>query len=186
VVFDTEHWGPHHGVQSDMLIGSNGYEYFPAYYPRGPHLEATDDGCLDCHFHITRNYRLGGHSFNMRWNDDGEDELNTEACNQDACHGALDDFDHDEIQTDVAALLATLKTLLVDAVLIDDSDRTIPGRVVASSDTAGAVWNYLMVLEDGSRGVHNPDYIPGLLGTSIVFMGGTPPVSATDRGQSRR
>jgi hypothetical protein len=181
VVFDSSDWGPHHGTQSDVLIGSNGYEYWPAYYPDGPHLDAAGNGCLRCHSNIPRNTRLGGHSFNMRWEDGGEETINTGACNQGGCHNGFEDFDHDDIQTDVDALLATLKTLLVDAGLIDESDRAIPGRVVASSDTAGAVWNYLMALGDGSRGVHNPEYVPDLLGTSIIFMGGTPPVSVADR-----
>jgi hypothetical protein len=181
VVFDSDHWGPHHGSQSDMLIGSNGYEHHPFFSREGPHLEAAVNGCLDCHFEVTRNYRLGGHSFNMSWGFGDDEELNTDACNQDACHGKfndgnLSDFNHHDIQSDVDALLATLKTLLIDANLIDDSNHTIPGRVVASADTAGAVWNYLMALQDGSRGVHNPEYIPNILGTSIVFMGGTPPI----------
>ncbi|MEJ2722717.1 MAG: hypothetical protein P8181_16505, partial [bacterium] len=37
-------------------------------------------------------------------------------------------------------------------------------------DSAGAVWNYLIVHEDRSEGIHNPKYIKSLLQSSIDFM----------------
>jgi hypothetical protein len=181
VVFTSSHWGPHHSPQGDMLIGSNGYEFPLVPYFKGPHLDETDNGCVDCHFNVARKNRVGGHSFNMRWPGQGEEIINTDACNQSGCHTGLDSFNHDDIQTTVDTLLATLKPLLVGAGLIDATDHTIEGRVVASSDSAGVVWNYLLALEDRSRGVHNPDYVPDLLGSSILFMGGSLPASVAGR-----
>jgi hypothetical protein len=173
------HWGPHHGPQSDLFAGENGYEYPLVPYFDGPHLDETEDGCLDCHFTARAGAPLGGHSFHMRSDAFGEERLNTGGCNASACHdGDVDDFDYDDIQGDVVALLATLENLLRAAGLLDAEGNPVEGRVVASSDSAGALWNFLLVREDGSRGVHNPEYGPDLLGSSILFMGGTLPGAA--------
>lgn len=174
VVFDSDLWGPHGGAQADVFIGSNGYEYPLVPYFDGPHKARMPQGCLHCHFDSVAGNALGGHSFNVSWNDEGERTLNTDACNQDGCHSGLDTFDHDGVQSEVEALLATLGSLLVGAGLIDESNRVVVSRAT-SPDSAGAVWNYLMVLGDGSGGVHNPEYTRDLLGSSILFMGGTLP-----------
>ena len=47
-----------------------------------------------------------------------------------------------------------------------------------SADSAGAVWNYLIVEGDRSEGVHNAKYILGLLTSSIEFLNGTLPTPA--------
>jgi hypothetical protein len=100
----------------------------------------------------------------------------------------IDDYNYKGIQDSVTALLDTLRTQLFAAKLIDAdghpySGRGVPdgdGRTgwVGASDSAGAVWNYLMAEEDQSHGVHNAKYIIGLLTSAIRFMEpGPPPVS---------
>jgi len=170
-------WGPHHGPQGDLFAGENGYEYPLVPYFDGPHLDATADGCLDCHFTARSGAPLGGHSFNMRWDGFGEETLNIAGCNAASpCHdGDVADFDYDDIQGDVDALLSTLENLLRAAGLLDAEGNPAEGRVVAASDSAGALWNFLLVREDRSRGVHNPEYARDLIGASILFMGGTLP-----------
>jgi hypothetical protein len=172
----STHWGPHHGVQGDMLIGSNGYEYaLPDPYPQTNHRGITANGCKDCHFDVTSNYRVGGHSFNMVWDEGGPEEmLNTDACEQ--CHAPTSDFDINNVQTDTDALMAQLQGLLITANLLDTSDHPVP-RIVAANDSAGALWNYLMAEEDRSHGVHNKNYIQDLLRSAIIFMGDTPAAS---------
>jgi hypothetical protein len=173
VTFTSEHWGPHHSTQGDLVIGSNGYEYDGFTYEQLEyHRTLTDDGCVDCHFKSTQNYVVGGHSFNMEAELEGEEVLNLGTCNK--CHDELEDFNYDEVQDDVTAMTATLKTLLVNAGLIDDSSHTIED-VTTSADSAGAVWNYLLVYEDRSKGVHNSKYALGLLESSILFMEGDLP-----------
>ena len=195
----SEHWGPHHGVQADMLLGTNGYEYAGYEYEQMTfHKAATDNGCLDCHFETTRNYVLGGHSFNMAYEaEGGEEAINTAGCNVDDCHaGDLEDFNFDNVQEDVGALLAQLRTVLIDAGLLvyyADEDVWLPpdGKTVLSlsqpGDSAGAVWNYLIAEDDRSEGVHNSKYIKGLLESSIQFM---QPVNSTApsvaAGESRK
>ena len=68
VNINSTHWGPHHSVQGDNIIGSNGYQYSGYSYGITAHRSATRDGCVDCHKNnATQNSVVGGHSFNMRW-----------------------------------------------------------------------------------------------------------------------
>ena len=173
----TNRWGPHHGPQGDMLLGSNGYEYAGYTYERSTHREATEDGCLDCHFKATSQYVVGGHSFNMEGTTSrGEEVLNTAAC--EPCHGPINDFSDVgpgySVQDSVDVLKEDLKTRLVAAGLLDLSTG-LPNTVKTSADSAGAVWNYLLAEEDRSHGVHNPMYIIGLLKSSIQYIETPPP-----------
>jgi hypothetical protein len=185
------HWGPHHGPQGDMFLASNGYEYEDYEYEIRPmHRGATEDGCLDCHFESTENYVLGGHSFNMEAMLGGEEVLNVAAC--DRCHGELADFDYEDTQTDVDALSEQLLGLLVDAGLMVDSEEGFepPEDVTVSADSAGAVWNYLLVTEDRSHGVHNADYAKQLLESAIQYLEGGvaqegSPALAADKPRTR-
>lgn len=182
----NSHWGPHHGPQGDMLFGSNGFEYDGYDYDDMTAHRTVQhpddngaDGCLNCHYKSTTNFVVGGHSFNMRGamiSEDGAEEvLNTAACW--ACHEEPDDwedeFDWDGIQTEIHMLLAQLEGLLFDAGVIDASGHPISGQSVPQG-TAGALWNYLMVEEDRSFGVHNPDYMVDLLESAIEHMESLP------------
>jgi len=163
-----ERWGPHHGPQGDMLLGSNGYEYAAYTYERTTHREATEDGCLDCHFKATNQYVVGGHSFNMEgMTSRGEEVLNTGACAP--CHGTVSDFNVEGVQDSVDVLLEDLKARLVTAGLLDGTTG-LPKTTKTSADSAGAVWNFLVAEDDRSHGVHNPMYIMGLLKSSIQYI----------------
>jgi len=170
----SERWGPHHSVQADMLLGTNGYEYEGYEYEQMVfHKTLTDNGCLDCHFETTRNYILGGHSFNMAFDQEGTEVFNTAACAK--CHEEeLEDFNVDNVQTDVETLIAQLETLLINANMLvyypEEGAWLPPERHVVSDDSVGAVWNYFMAKEDRSEGVHNSKYIKGLLESSIQFL----------------
>lgn len=184
----TSRWGPHYGTQGDMLLGSNGYEYAGWTYSRTQHREATTsagmDGCLECHFKATSQYVVGGHSFEMRAiaNEplSGPSEvLNVGACLP--CHGAINDFNEVgpgySVQDSVDFLVADLKSRLVTASLLDATSG-LPRTVSTSADSAGAVWNYLVAKYDRSRGVHNAEYIMGLLNSSISYISGPAPQAA--------
>ena len=62
--------GPHHGVQSDFLLGENNW-VMPAqsYAGTSPHAMATADSCVSCHKYdpyprsSTSDLQLGGHGF---------------------------------------------------------------------------------------------------------------------------
>jgi hypothetical protein len=165
----SEHWGPHHSTQGDMIIGSNGYEYAGYDYQQLEyHRTLTDDGCVDCHFKSTQNYVVGGHSFNMAAELEGEEVLNLGTCN--TCHDELEDFNYADVQDSVETLSETLLALLTAAGLMADGHPI--DDVVTSADSAGAVWNYLVVHEDRSHGVHNSKYAIGLLESAIMYMQG--------------
>jgi hypothetical protein len=182
----STHWGPHHGPQADMLLATNGYEYDGyTYEDLRFHRGATKNGCLDCHFEFTQNFVVGGHSFNMVALLDGEGMLLVDGCN--VCHDNLDSFDYHDIPDSVRVLEAVLAGLLEEAGLLEDGE---PTSVTTSADSAGAVWNYLIVEEDRSNGVHNSKYEVGLLQSSIDFLNGdlTPEASpaAPADGDGRR
>jgi hypothetical protein len=167
-------WGPHIGPQTDMLIGSNGYEYANYSYERSSHaLNTTNDGkngCLECHMTTTSRNVVGGHSFNMATED--REILNIGACAK--CHEGLtaeSTFDLDGIQTEVDGLIADLETRLLEANLLVMSEGVaVPNAVTTSAENAGAVYNLLLARNDRSHGVHNPKYIKGLLQSAIDFM----------------
>jgi hypothetical protein len=192
----SEHWGPHHSPQSDMVVATNGYQYSWFDYERSnAHRGGTVDGCLDCHYKTTENNILGGHSFNMTFTilEEGgpEESENTNGCNVTDCHdGDVDDFDHEDWQTDTEQLVDSLQTILFTAGLIDDEGHPLDDVFVASlsepGDSAGAVWNYLIVHEDRSHGIHNPKYTRGLLESAIQFMVSGPPPTFAATEQKRR
>ncbi len=167
----SSRWGPHHGPQADMLLGSNGYEYAGFTYDRTSHREATTangkDGCLECHMKTTDRLVVGGHSFNMEAVTNGDTLLNVAACAP--CHGTIAEFnDVDGIQAQVGTLITDLSARLQTAGLLGSNG--LPKSVTTSADSAGAVWNLLMAQEDRSLGVHNAKYIIGLLQSSIQFL----------------
>jgi hypothetical protein len=175
-------WGPHHSTQGDMFTGTNGYEYTGYAYEQTGHKTdpGIEDGCLDCHYDVTENLRVGGHSFNMAYDDGIEEMVNTAACVD--CHPTIgDDFDFlyrgvgtTGVQTETDSLATELLNRLVAGGLTNGSGQPLP--VTTSSDSAGAVWNYLVVVEDRSRGVHNRKYMRGLLTSAQQYMDGTLPL----------
>jgi hypothetical protein len=177
----SSRWGPHHGPQGDMLIGSNGYEYAGVTYERTNHRSAAEDGCLDCHMKTTSQNVVGGHSFNMAWGEEGGEILNTAACAR--CHGEISDFNQPgiaeesfSVQDSVGVLIEDLSTRLAAAGLMQNGS---PNSVTTSADSAGAVWNLLIAKEDRSLGIHNPKYVMGLLQSSITYLQGTLPQTTT-------
>jgi hypothetical protein len=177
-------FGPHHGPQGDVLIGSNGYEFKNFTYERSNHRSVTGDGCIDCHMKTTSQNVVGGHSWNMAWSTGTDEILNTDACTR--CHsGTINDFSDIgpgySVQDSTVALIATLAAKLQAANLVGTDG--LPKTAKTNADSAGAVWNYMMAKEDRSEGVHNPKYIQSLLRSSIQFIDGTLPQTAlvTDR-----
>lgn len=175
----SNRFGPHHGPQGDMLIGSNGYEYAGYTYEQGSHAQATTadgkGGCLECHMRTTSQNVVGGHSFNMAT--EGDAIINIGGCEN--CHEGIEDFDRDGVQTETAGLITELQGLLVDAGFITmDGETAVPNAVAVTADQAGAVYNLLLAKEDRSLGVHNPEYIQGLLQSAIDFMN-TPVLTAS-------
>jgi hypothetical protein len=140
----TEHWGPHHGPQSSMLLGVGGsVEGSPS-----AHYSVVEDTCVGCHMGEGRN-----HSF----------EPAVDRCQ--ACHADAENFDINGVQTEVQAMLDELGDLLVaEGVLSENSPDGHPIVEEAPENVATALWNWIYVAhEDKSMGVHNADYTKALL-----------------------
>lgn len=150
------HWGPHYGTQTNIAFGKGGYEIGEGY-ETNIHTHASGaDGCVTCHV------SEGNHNF--------EPELS--ACV--ACHSSAESFNHGDLQTEIAGLLSQLETHLVDAGVLEvehegEKGHPIEGITIPNAH-AGAMYNYLMIYDDGSLGLHNPKYVRTLLQNSIAVF----------------
>lgn len=175
--------GPHHGPQTDMLVGTNGFPYGLAI-ASSAHIHAVEDSCVTCHMQPTAetdpgHLFAGGHTFNVAWdhgtpNDPSDDVQMVAACMK--CHGPIRSFDLvrqdfdgdgvvDGVQTEVRHLLDKLGMLLPP---VGNPKVTITTSYTL--EQRQAAYNYQFVLEDGSFGVHNTAYAVGLLKASIASL----------------
>ena len=165
-------FGPHHGPQGDMLFGTGGFEFDGyTYLDMDFHRNqvVNKGGCLGCHFETSEGFTLGGHSFNMEGEVEGETVLHYDACVE--CHAVLDDqedFDYNGVQTEVEALLDQLEELLFDAGFV--TSEGVPTSGTRALNDAGAIYNFILVSEDRSLGVHNSDYAKGLVESAIEHL----------------
>lgn len=149
VYISSTHAGPHHGPQANTIFGVGGYG-------SGSTSTHTTAGCVACHMGIAGDTE-GGHSWIP----------NLENCNTAACHdGSATDFDVNGTQTDVNARLDAIATALeaVHAIHIDGTTGEVhPAYASIPRAEFEAFWNYMIVAEDMSSGVHNTGYIETLL-----------------------
>lgn len=148
IAVTSTHWGPHHGPQSAMLLGVGG----AGDVAGAPSLHASlvADTCVTCH--VGEN---ASHTF----------EAVESSCVQ--CHD--EDFDFEDSQAEVAALIEELAELLVAKGLLDEAGHPVVGVYPAAQ--ASALWNYIFIaIEDGSLGVHNGAYTRDLLEASLAAM----------------
>jgi hypothetical protein len=175
----SSHWGPHHGPQGDLLNGNCGYEFDGYTYEQSTHATAIENSCVGCHMATVEThegYKLGGHSLNIVDEETGADL--SILCQE--CHASADsinftadaDYDHDGViegfQTEMEGLLDSLGTLLFAAGIIDSTDSPVSGTI--GPNEAGALYNYLLLEEDRSLGVHNYKYSTGLAQSSIEYL----------------
>jgi hypothetical protein len=186
-------YGPHHSNQGDMLIGENAYEYAGYNYTNSWHSTGVTEGCVMCHMSPSKHETVGGHSFWMRNEDHGFENIS--GCNALGCHDTaplttLDrladaDFNNngtiEGVQEEIQGLADTLLGLLVAANLTNASGVPV-SRVVATADSAGAVYNYVFIEDDRSFGVHNTNYSVGILQSAINFLRTGDPNGAPAKG----
>jgi hypothetical protein len=149
-------FNPHLSVQGDMLLGlpGAGVEGQP-----GAHYSMVENTCVGCHLGEGDNHLF-------------EPQLAT--CQE--CHADAENFDINGAQTAVEERLAELETVMLDAGLLtraeDGTVSVVPGTW--DEATATALWNYGVIHEDASRGVHNPNYVNALLDASFEALGVAP------------
>jgi hypothetical protein len=181
----SSHYGPHHGPQADMLLATNAIT-FGQDIPTSPHFQETGDACVTCHMYPASSdadgnvILVGSHSFRM--SEEGVD--NVAACSP--CHGDIGtsfadkkyyingnaDLDGngtaDGLQIEIQGLLDQLKSHLPQNA---DGEVSITDSSVTLTE-AQAAYNYFMIEDDGSFGIHNPAFTFGLLKASIEALGG--------------
>ncbi|MEI6149525.1 MAG: multiheme c-type cytochrome, partial [bacterium] len=176
---------PHHGVQGDMLCGTNGIQY-GMKMPSSRHLFVTKDACVTCHMQETPTNGpamnlVGGHTFMIGWTGPTSTVELTEACAE--CHGELEGFnfggeDYDQdgtvegVQKEVSDMMFQLASMLPPA--FNGTNISTTGWTTNAVDYSkrAARYNWLLAYEDGSKGVHNPKYITALLRASIDDLRG--------------
>ena len=175
----SHYWGPHHGPQGNILNSQGGVEVGTGYPTSAfnPSTSFSHD-CITCHMNE------GNHSLS----------LDESACT--SCHATIEDklaAIQDEVEgklTSLGRTLAALGGLDPDTETETVWNETL-GEHVETIDTIGyhamgsgyggygdnpvsanlgrCVFNYLIIAEDQSFGVHNPDYIITLLDNTITL-----------------
>jgi hypothetical protein len=163
IVEVTAHYGPHHGPQANLINGLGGYEFRGEVTSGGTAGFGPHD-CISCHMGEVVGDTIGGHTW----------VASIEACAE--CHGT----DIEDGKAQVQTLLAQLEDALFTAGMVDadghaieSDDEAVPPVVVEyQADSVGALWNFLLVEEDYSHGVHNFGYTIDLLTESIAYITG--------------
>ncbi len=167
VTITSPYWGPHHGPQANMFTGNGGYEVGSGY-GNSFHTANVESGCVQCHLADPYGVQAGGHTMNMTYAYHGHDVVNKAGCLE--CHADPDNLDTkiEETKADIDEKLDELKVLLMAMGVLDEGDHVVPGTMPSLS--AGAVYNYLYVLEDRSGGTHNYAYAKKLLDNTIAAI----------------
>ncbi len=156
------HFGPHGSPQMDMYIGNGSYEIDGYTYDRTHSHQNITEACVKCH--MVREAVIHGeteeHAFHTFEPDVG---------NCEPCHTGLTDFDVDGLQTAIQGKMDELAQALgyTDAAtMLETFDSTADGVEPWEREAAYALY---FVSNDGSKGVHNPEYATDLLDNAIAY-----------------
>jgi hypothetical protein len=176
------HYGPHYAPQTDVYVGTGGYEYGMTISST-LHSDNVADSCVRCHMATPDNAALinpittaslaGEHTFKMEYNN----IENVKPCV--GCHSGITTFNftasgdydgdgateglQDEVTGILEALALKLPPLNVNEVTVAEDYTLAQLR---------AAYNYLLIQKDGSLGVHNLGYAVDLLQTSYNDLTG--------------
>jgi len=161
--------------QENMIKGEGGAEFEGEKYKSSAH-GMIPKNCAGCHMAESpagaRGLYLGGHTFLAVAEFEGERELNPNACT--GCHKGMTMADVTESQAQFEKLLAELENLLPkqegENPESDVHKPKGPKDPSLSPVEAKASFNYYFVLQDGTRGLHNPAYSMKLLEDSIAAL----------------
>ncbi|MBN2746893.1 MAG: hypothetical protein JXR34_09215 [Bacteroidales bacterium] len=148
-------FGPHHGPQGNLFAGTGGYE-IGGGYTNSVHSTQLDNSCLSCHMGTASGVSSGGHTMGF----------NTSKCS--SCHtdAAALDTKIANTQSEITVLFDSLETILLNKGHLRPDKYVTTGTY--TNDDAGIIYNYVLVKEDRSLGVHNYPYIKKLLQNSIA------------------
>lgn len=158
----SPYWGPHHGPQSLMLAGMGAFEIGAAKFDDSPHKDKL--ACGSCHQAPGIGNFVGGHTLNMSSDETGD---NVAPCK--ACHNSATDFDVDGKQTEIEGMFDQLKLQQAQANILDTNSMQIKAGKKYSQKQLAVLWNFLMVYNDRSMGVHNYKYTHDMLQAGIDY-----------------
>ena len=84
------------------------------------------------------------------------------------CHDDATDFDVNGAQTEIKDKLEQVKAALQAKGLLDDTGTIVVGDYPEAQ--AAALWDYLLVEEDKSNGVHNVNYANDMLDAALEAL----------------
>jgi predicted CXXCH cytochrome family protein len=187
-------FGPHENPQGDMFFGTSGYQYGDSSITGLTTHTGVEGFCTGCHMQGRMN-RLDGsantlpnHTFSMEDTTYATGVYKpTQVCV--TCHGEIEDFndvrafyDYDRngriegVQTEIAGLLDALRlTLPRDTTGEPIGNGTLTHADSVAIQTAGfravaGIWNYRVVKNDKSLGVHNAKYAVAILYKSLGWQ----------------
>jgi hypothetical protein len=177
----SNNWGPHYRGATDIFLGENAITFGDTLSNSIGHRMVAGS-CVGCHMSATTDTgtvsrdHIGGHSWNMEYNDGVNVVDNVTGCV--TCHTGITSFDDivagfdydadgttEPFQDEVQGLLDMIDDILPPAG--PGYDRTLIATDPDSVNLKKVFFNYLYVVNDGSRGAHNPKYVIGLLQKSI-------------------
>jgi hypothetical protein len=145
----STHWGAHHGPVAAMFLGVGGglVEGKPS-----AHYSNVTDTCVTCH--------MGGEAANHTFTP------NVATCQ--TCHADATNFDVNGVQTEITDKLEKVKAALTAKGLLNADGVIVVGDYPEAQATA--LWNFLLVEEDKSEGVHNAAYANALLDAALEAL----------------
>jgi hypothetical protein len=173
----NKRFGPHHGPQSNILNGAGAYEFEGAYSTAAAHNLAISDGCVGCHMaEIPGSGNAGGHSFSVTFEYHGAEEVNSSGCSMVGCHPTWEDDDEaateavEEAKAGFQLELDALRQDLITLGWLDEDDYVPVPQVMEFADDMGAIWNFQMLREDRSGGIHNIVFANAVLEATQAYV----------------
>jgi len=184
-------FGPHDGPQGDLIEGANAITY-GLTIPSAPHRYAVSNLCVGCHMQAVAStdpgfMKVGEHTFEMKYSvvTNGVTNIVDQVAVCTPCHGPISSFNFPVadyanlgvvagVQTEVQALLNQLSTLLPNSKGVVDGSVKTSLSVTTNWTQAqlDAAYDWMLVNNDGSLGVHNVPFAVGILKASIDNLTG--------------
>lgn len=183
-------WGPHESPQGDVVLGKNAATFNGVPYLGGSH-QNVGGLCVGCHMAPTSDTgtvqrdKVGGHTMNLH--DAASNYDHVKGCT--GCHPGVtsfedfvapQDFDGNGLtetwQKEVAGCISKLGHTLPHTGY-DTVNWQIIARDSNNLNLRKAYWNYLLIRNDGSLGIHNPFFAIQVLLTSVQYAVGIQSIS---------
>ncbi|MBU1014250.1 MAG: ammonia-forming cytochrome c nitrite reductase subunit c552 [Bacteroidetes bacterium] len=170
VTLTSYRYGGHHGPQANVLAGEGLIKMGgTATYGINTHANYVEDGCVACHMAAATGTSTGGHTFNVTNEETGA--ISYAGCT--SCHTSTTEVTAQvkALQLEVQTLLDELQAILTAKGIYDDGSKGHAGYAIAGSqpaNLAAAFINWQLATEDKSLGVHNPQYVIGILKNTIA------------------